>query len=62
MLESGYWAYSLGQGQLCKVIEAQTLWGDTTYRVWLPDSDSVVRISASNLRLLEDATGTYTLG
>jgi superfamily II DNA or RNA helicase len=54
MVNSGYWAYSLDHRQLCKVIEIQTLWGDTTCRVWLPDSDSVVRISAANLKPLED--------
>ena len=37
------------------VIETQTLWGETTCRVWLPGSDSVVRIPAANLKPLEDA-------
>jgi hypothetical protein len=40
------WFYSPDHGQLCKVIEPQTLWGDTTCRVWLSDSNSVVRIPA----------------
>jgi hypothetical protein len=43
------WYCSPDQGQLCRVIETQTLWGDTTCRVWLPGSDSVVRIPASIL-------------
>lgn len=30
------WYYSPDHGQLCQVIEAQTLWGETTCRVWLP--------------------------
>jgi len=50
----GNWHYSPDHGQLCKVIETQTLWGDTTCRVWLPGSDSVVRIPADNLQPLED--------
>ena len=50
------WFYSPDHGQLCQVIEFQTLWGDTTCRVWLPGSDSVVRISAANLKPLEDTT------
>lgn len=34
------WMYSPDHGQLCQVIEAQTLWGETTCRVWLPGRDS----------------------
>ncbi|MCD6526047.1 MAG: DEAD/DEAH box helicase, partial [Desulfuromonas sp.] len=57
--DANNWYYSPDHGQLCKVIETQTLWGDTTCRVWLPGSDSVVRIPADNLLPLEDsATGT----
>jgi len=49
------WFYSPDHGQLCQVIEAQTLWGETTCRVWLPGRDSVVRIPASRLKSLESA-------
>jgi len=31
------WYDCLDQGQLCQVIEAHILWGETTCRVWLPD-------------------------
>ena len=41
------WAYSEDYGQTCQVIETQTLWGDTTCRVWLPGRDSVVRTRRS---------------
>ena len=44
------WAYSEDYGQICQIIEAQTLWGETVFRVWLPDRDSVVRIPASRLK------------
>jgi len=55
----GTWFYSLDHGQLCQVIESQTLWGETTCRVWLPGRDSVVRVPASRLTSLEDSgTGT----
>lgn len=47
------WVYSEDYGQICQVIEAQTLWGETTCRVWLPGRDSVVRIPASRLKSLE---------
>ena len=49
------WYYSPDHGQLCQVIEARTLWGETTCRVWLPGRDSVVRIPASRLKSLESA-------
>ena len=50
--ESG-WAWSQDHGQLCQVIEAQTLLGETTCRVWLPGRDSVVRKIPENV-LQED--------
>lgn len=53
------WYFSLDHGQLCQVIETQTLWGETTCRVWLPDRDSVVRVPTSRLAPLESlGTGT----
>ena len=58
-IDANSWYFSHGHGQLCKVIETQTLWGGTTCHVWLPGSDSVVRIPATDLKPLEDAaTGT----
>jgi len=56
-IDANSWYYSPDHGQLCQVIEAQTLWGETTCRVWLPGRDSVVRIPASRLKSLE-STGT----
>jgi hypothetical protein len=55
MPDTGNWHYSEEHKQLCRVIETQILWGDTTCRVWLPGPDSVVRIPAANLKPLEDA-------
>lgn len=54
-IKQGDWYYNPDHGQLCQVIEAQTLWGETTCRVWLPGRDSVVRIPASRLKSLESA-------
>lgn len=54
-IDANSWYYSSDHGQLCQVIEAQTLWGETTCRVWLPGRDSVVRIPASTLKPLESA-------
>jgi len=52
-IDANSWYYSSDHGQLCQVIEAQTLWGETTCRVWLPGRDSVVRIPACILKALE---------
>jgi len=52
------WKYSAIHKSICKVIETQTLWGETTCRVWLPGRDMVVRVSASRLKSLEDYSGT----
>lgn len=54
-IDAKNWYYSPDHGELCQVIEAQTLWGETTCRVWLPGRDSVVRIAASRLKSLESA-------
>ena len=49
------WHYCRNYGQLCQVIETQTLWGETTCRVWLPGRDLVVRVPADSLSSLEDS-------
>jgi hypothetical protein len=37
------WWYSSIHNSACKVVEEQTLWGQTVCRVWLPNQDAVVR-------------------
>lgn len=46
------WQYSTVHNSACKVIEKQTLWGQTVCRVWLPNQDAVVRVPRSALRPL----------
>ena len=46
------WQYSTAHDSACKVIEEQTLWGQTVCRVWLPNQDAVVRVPRSALRPL----------
>jgi len=41
--------------QLYQVTETKILWGNTTYYVWLPGRDSVVRVPASKFKPLESA-------
>jgi len=50
------WFYSPEHGELCRVIETQTLWGETVCRVWLPGKDTVVRLPAARLRPVHEAT------
>jgi hypothetical protein len=52
-IDANSWYYGPDHGQHCQVIEAQTLWCETTCRVWLPGRDSVVRKIPENV-LQED--------
>lgn len=52
----GEWYYSPEHGELCRVIETQTLWGETVCRVWLPGKDTVVRLPATRLRPVHEAS------
>lgn len=49
------WMYSLDHKQVCQIIDTQSLWGETICRVWLPSSDSIVRVPASRLQPAESA-------
>lgn len=55
MPDTGNWYYSIEHNQLCQVIETQTLWGKTTYRVWFSDKDTVIRVQADRLNPLSEA-------
>ena len=50
MTAVGSWQYSTVHNCACKIIEEQTLWGQTVCRVWLPNQDAVVRIPRSALQ------------
>ncbi|WP_334138332.1 DEAD/DEAH box helicase [Thermovirga lienii] len=49
-VENNNWYYSPEHGELCRVIETKTLWGETVCRVWLPGKDAVVQLPATRLR------------
>ena len=55
-MKDGDWYYSPEHGELCRVIETQTLWGETVCRVWLPGKDTVVRVPAARLRPVQEAS------
>jgi len=52
-IDANNWYCSPDQGQLCQIFEVETLWGETTCRVWLPGRDSAIRVPASRLKPLE---------
>jgi len=52
----GDWYYHIELQRLCQVVETKDLWGESICLVWLPNSDTVVRVPSRELRLLEDIT------
>ena len=54
-IHNGFWYWSDEHGQLCQVVQFQTLWGETVCHVWLPGLDSVVRLPASKLKSMDHA-------
>ena len=48
-IDTDNWYYSPDHGQICQVVEAQTLWGETVYRVWFPETDAVIRLRPGQL-------------
>lgn len=49
----GDWCWFTRQASPCRVIERQGVWGEVTYRVWLPAKDAVMRARAVDLASLE---------
>ncbi|MEI8209247.1 MAG: hypothetical protein WCG16_08580 [Methylococcales bacterium] len=47
------WYYSSSYNCTCKLLEVQTLWGQTVCQVWLPAVDTVVRVPRSDLKPLK---------
>lgn len=54
LLKVGQWAWSPAQQQAVKVVEAVALWGTGYYRIWLSQSDSVVKVAADQIEALND--------
>jgi len=48
-IAEGDWVHVHSSQTIGKVIEKSCLWGDTSFRVWLPSTDSIVRVSSSQL-------------
>jgi len=45
----GDWVLVYPQNAIGKIIEKVCLWGNTSFRVWLPSSDSIFRVDGSSL-------------
>jgi len=45
----GNWVFAHPQKLFGEIIEKICLWGDTSFRVWLLSSDSIIRVDASAL-------------
>ncbi|MGC7846862.1 DEAD/DEAH box helicase [Desulforudis sp. 1088] len=43
------WVVVHPQNTLGKIVERSCLWGNTSFRIWLPSSDSIIRVDASAL-------------
>ncbi|MBM4084506.1 MAG: DEAD/DEAH box helicase, partial [Planctomycetes bacterium] len=54
-LNAGDYAWSEEHKQVCRVLDRQTVWGETTCYVWLPSEDDVVRVRAERLTPLQKA-------
>jgi superfamily II DNA/RNA helicase len=53
--ETGQWLWSKPHRQAAKVIDAQHLWGESCYHVWLLQSDSLVKVTENQLIPLAEA-------
>lgn len=54
----GEWAWSQAHQQHVKVVESSSLWGQSFYRIWLQQQDSVVKVFADDLSLPKQAEQT----
>ncbi len=50
------WVCRLDDGVACQVIGSESVWGEVICRVWLPETDTVIKIAAKELVLLIDAS------
>ena len=50
VFRSGDWAWSVDHEQIARVVETQTLWGDSICRVWIPAKDAVVQVRSNRLQ------------
>jgi superfamily II DNA or RNA helicase len=49
----GEWCWHDRHAAPCRVVDREDIWGETTYRVWLPGRDAVVRARSRDLSPLD---------
>ena len=54
----GAWRWHERYAAPCRIVDAQEIWGETAYRVWLPDKDAVIRARAADLASLDSVQPT----
>ena len=54
----GAWCWHKRHAAPCRVVDAQEIWGEVAYRVWLPDKDAVVRARAADVASLDSVQST----
>ena len=54
----GEWCWHDRHAAPCRVVDREEIWGETTYRIWLPGKDAVVRARASELKALDSVQPT----
>ena len=52
----GDWVFVHSQNTIGKIIEKSCLWGNTVFRVWLPSTDSIIRVPRSSLSPTQSST------
>ena len=55
-MQPGEWYHSIDHDEAGQLVSVQAMWGEQTCLVWLPRRDAVVRIAASRLRGVDEAT------
>lgn len=56
--EAGEWRWSEEHRSICRIMESDSLWGETICRVWMPGQNIVVRVRAESPRSLAKAEST----
>jgi superfamily II DNA or RNA helicase len=49
------WHYSLNHNSICKIVDTQVLWGNISYKVWLPCENKLDFVPEANIQLLDQA-------
>lgn len=49
----GEWCWHDRHATPCRIVDREEIWGETTYRIWLPGKDAVVRARSTDLMPLE---------